>query len=209
MLEIIFFTFSLLIIFCGLFVINTENSVHSVLYLILVFSNAAGILLILEVEFLAMIFLIVYIGAIAVLFLFIVMMLDIKIAKNRMDLIKYLPIGSIIGFALIFEIFIIMNFDFVGLTAFLPMIFQIEYIDWLAKLDNIANINSLGQIIYTHYFFYFFCAGIVLLIAMIGAIVLTMEPKQIKRQHIYQQISRNTDFATFRTKMSKFKPTVS
>jgi len=200
----LFYTFSIISVMSAVMVISSKNPVHSVLFLILVFLNASGLLLLIEAEFIAMMFIVVYVGAIAVLFLFVVMMLDIKIAETNREFMKYLPFGSLIGIIFFTEIFLIIDNDISNLTTsnYNPGTF----IDWSTQLDYITNLESLGQILYTYYFIYFLIAGLILLVSMIGAIVLTMQlNRQVRRQLIYRQVSRNFENAIFLTTPSNIK----
>lgn len=200
----LFYTFSIISIISAVMVISSKNPVHSVLFLILVFLNASGLLLLIEAEFIAMMFIVVYVGAIAVLFLFVVMMLDIKIAETNREFMKYLPFGSLIGIIFFTEIFLIINNDISNLTT--SNYSSGTFIDWSTQLDSITNLESLGQILYTYYFIYFLIAGLILLVSMIGAIVLTMQlNRQVRRQLIYRQVSRNFENAIFLTTPSNIK----
>lgn len=194
----LFYLFASLAVVSALMVIRSENPVHSVLFLILTFFNAAGLLLLLEVEFLAMVFVVVYVGAIAVLFLFVVMMLNIKVNREAEELFRYLPIGGLIGTVFLLEIFLVVDGDFVPLLDLATE--APTYIQWAANVDSISNIEAIGQTLYTYYFYYFLVAGLILLVSMIGAIVLTMQTNHnIRRQQIYQQVSRDFERAVFLT----------
>lgn len=290
----LFYIFSSIALVSGIMVIRSRNPVHSVLFLILVFCNAAGLLILLDLDFFAMIFLVVYVGAIAVLFLFVVMMLNIKLTEINENILRYLPIGGVIGLIFLFEILLIVDTEFIPLlvteydqiaqnqyihflyflfykikgftilfygymeghlekytqyTSELNILFselvpkincmipRIEqsfiqelgsfnedskvplkshlfnsvqnfdnynysfeslsnlqsflYIEWPAKIDTITNIEALGFILYTYFFYFFIMASLILLVAMIGAIVLTMHKGlNIKRQEIFEQNSR-------------------
>ena len=177
-------------------VISARNPVHSVLFLILVFCNAAGLLILLEAEFLALLFIVVYVGAIAVLFLFVVMMLNVKISEVQDEVLQYLPIGGLIGIVFLLEIFLIIEGDFVSLLNTNNI--NPEYINWFSNKDSISNIQTLGDVLYTDYVIFFLLAGVILLIAMVGAIVLTMSTRtSLRRQFIYQQVSRDFENAVF------------
>jgi NADH:ubiquinone oxidoreductase subunit 6 (subunit J) len=186
-------------------VISAQNPVHSVLFLILVFLNGSGLLLLIEAEFIAIMFIVVYVGAIAVLFLFVVMMLDIKIVETTKDIYRYIPFGSFIGFIFFLEVFLVLKQDLPeNLTPHSSNLFSVffddSYVDWSKLIDSITNLESLGQILYTYYFIYFLLAGLILLVAMIGAIVLTMQlNRQVRRQIIFKQVARNFDNAVFLT----------
>jgi NADH:ubiquinone oxidoreductase subunit 6 (subunit J) len=185
---ILFYLFSSLTIFCGVMVISAKNPIHSVLYLILVFCNAAGLLILLETEFLAMIFLVVYVGAIAVLFLFVVMMINIRLAELNENLLRYLPIGGIVALIFLVEVFLIIDSDLIPISQSEPA----YIITWIDQIESLTNIESLGELMYTHYFYLFLTASLILLVAMIGAIVLTMHHRSnVKRQEIYMQIARD------------------
>jgi NADH-quinone oxidoreductase subunit J len=160
--------------------------VHSVLFLILAFFNAAGLFILLGAEFVAMILVIVYVGAVAVLFLFVVMMLDINFVDLRRGINSYLPFGIFVGVVLLIELVFLVFQSWVGTdkmkgAAAAPT----------PDVQHIANTRALGQLIYTHYLYVFQVAGLILLVAMIGAIVLTLRHRAgVKRQRIGDQIGR-------------------
>lgn len=187
----LFFFFSFLMLASSVMVIGAKNPIHSVLFLILVFCNATGLLILLEVEFLAMIFLVVYVGAIAVLFLFVVMMLNIKIIELSENLFLYLPIGAFVAMIFLFEIFLVIDTDLIPVFSKTSGDL-INFVDWTSKVNYTSNIAQLGNMMYTYYFYLFLVASLILLVAMIGAIMLTLHRnKQVKRQEIYKQISRD------------------
>jgi NADH-quinone oxidoreductase subunit J len=169
-----FFSYLLLvfIIFFSFFVISSRNPVHSVLSLISVFLFSAVLLFCLEVEFLALSFIIVYVGAIAVLFLFVVMMLDIKIGDNSFDALRYGPLAYFLSFVFVLEIIL----PLVQLNNSVLLDFSTAYfwIDWIAEIDYLSNIQAIGQLLYTYYFVLFLMAGFILFIAIIGALMLTL-----------------------------------
>ncbi|WP_271024629.1 NADH-quinone oxidoreductase subunit J [Rhizobium sp. RCAM05973] len=166
-------------------VISARNPVHSVLFLILVFFNAAGLFLLLGAEFLAMILLVVYVGAVAVLFLFVVMMLDIDFSELRAGILEYAPIGALIGVILAAELIVV-----VGGSVISPQIAKTVAMPIPAVTER-TNTAALGDVLYTNYVYFFEIAGLVLLVAMIGAIVLTLKHRtHIKRQNISQQVAR-------------------
>jgi len=241
--SFLFYLFSSIALVSGVMVIRSKNPVHSVLFLILVFCNAAGLLILLHLDFFAMIFLVVYVGAIAVLFLFVVMMLHIKLTEMNENILRYLPVGGIIGLIFLFEVLLVVENDLIplidystvsftsqtdsltnfnkdflfswidflyykvkGLFVLLNPIYSysqynldleniiygtssnlstqsnnllyfqsFQYTQWPLKIENITNIEALGQILYTYYFYFFILASLILLIAMIGAIVLTLQ----------------------------------
>jgi NADH-quinone oxidoreductase subunit J len=177
----------------SIMVISARNPVHSVLFLILAFFNAAGLLILMEMEFLSLIFIVVYVGAIAVLFLFVVMMLNVKISEVEDEVLQYLPVGGTIGLIFLFLIFFIIEGDFVSFNGQANSI----YLDWFQQVDVVSNIETLGQVLYTDYLVYFLLAGVILLVAMVGAIVLTMSTRtSLRRQLIFQQVSRDFDNST-------------
>jgi NADH-quinone oxidoreductase subunit J len=172
-------------------VISTRNPVHSVLFLILTFINAAGLLFLLEIEFLSFIFIVVYVGAIAVLFLFVVMMLDIKIVENNQNFSKVFCVSGLVMLGTTF-----VNESFNNESDYLYSL-NIS-VNWFNKLDLVTNIEGLGQILYTYYFVYIIIVGVLLLIAMLGAIVLTLVINKNNRlQATYNQISRSSKNAVF------------
>jgi NADH:ubiquinone oxidoreductase subunit 6 (subunit J) len=192
----LFYFFAGLTLISSIMVIGSRNPVHSVLFLILAFCNSAGLLLLLEIEFLAMIFIVVYVGAIEVLFLFVVMMLNIKISEVQDEIYQYLPVGGLIGFIFLSEIFLILESDFVPLLS--QNLLSTDYNIWVASTESISNIATLGQVLYTTFAVFFLIAGLILLVAMIGAIVLTMQTRTtLRRQQIYQQTSRDFENAVF------------
>lgn len=171
-------------------VIAARNPVYSVLFLILTFFNSAGLFLLAGAEFLAMILLVVYVGAVAVLFLFVVMMLDIDFAELRAGVLEYAPVGALIGLILAAELIIV-----VGGATFSPEIAKGISMPIPAVADR-TNTAALGDVLYTHYVYFFQIAGLVLLVAMIGAIVLTLRHRtNIKRQSIPQQVARTPETA--------------
>ncbi len=164
-------------------VIAAKNPVHSVLFLILAFVNAAGLFLLLGAEFLAMILVVVYVGAVAVLFLFVVMMLDVDFAELRQGFLQYLPIGVLVGVIFLAEILLV-----VGAWSIGPGIPKAI----LAPIPaSVTNTEAIGLVLYTRFLYFFQAAGLVLLVAMVGAIVLTLRHKEnVKRQNISDQVAR-------------------
>src|SRR5262245_20580830 len=186
--TIAFYAFAAVTVVSAFMVIAARNPVHSVLYLILAFFNSAALFLLMGAEFIAMILVIVYVGAVAVLFLFVVMMLDINVAELRQGFLKYLPIGAAVGLALFAELLLAL-----GAWSVSPVASEAAR----AKVpDKITNTQALGQLIYTDYMFLFQAAGMVLLIAMIGAIVLTLRTRPgVRRQKVADQIGRKREEA--------------
>jgi NADH-quinone oxidoreductase subunit J len=195
MSNTLFYIFAFVTILAAIMVITVVNPVHSVLFLVLVFLNAAGMLFVLQLEFIPLTFIIVYVGAIAILFLFVVMMLDIKVTSKSNDFFKYLPIGGLVGCLFIFEVLNTLNYSFI-----IPNKDNIvnTFTSWISTVDKVTNLEALGQLLYTYYFIYFLISGIILLVAMLGAIVLTLQfNKTVKNQLIFRQLSRNADSAVF------------
>ncbi|BCP53709.1 NADH:ubiquinone oxidoreductase subunit J [Kaistia sp. 32K] len=183
--TIIFYLFSGITIASALMVISSRNPVHSVLFLILAFFNAAGLFVMLGAEFLAMLLVVVYVGAVAVLFLFVVMMLDVDFAELRQGFLQYLPIGALIGVVLLAELVIVLS----G-WAFAPEVLA-NPVRPIPEIAQVTNTEAIGRLLYTDYIFFFQTAGFVLLVAMIGAIVLTLRHKpRVKRQVIADQVAR-------------------
>jgi NADH-quinone oxidoreductase subunit J len=178
-----FYLFAAITVGSAVAVISARNSVHSVLFLILAFFNAAALFVLIGAEFLAMILVVVYVGAVAVLFLFVVMMLDVNFAEMRAGFLRYLPIGGLIGLVLLVELFMLYGSIGGGASILAP-----------AGQTGPTNTAALGQLIYTHYAYLFQAAGLVLLVAMIGAIVLTHRQRAgVRRQVISQQLSRRRE----------------
>lgn len=188
-MNLLFYVFSSLALLSGVLVIQARNPVHSVLFLILVFLNAAVLLVLLGLDFFALIFLVVYIGAIAVLFLFVVMMLHIKLTEIHEKKLRYLPLGGLVLIVFLFQVSILLDNSIIALFSF-PEI-SLKYNDYLNYLDTASNIEALGEILYTYYFIYFLLASLILLVAMIGAILLTLSKAvNTKKQKIYLQNTR-------------------
>ncbi len=185
--QLTFYIFSSVILLSALMVISARNPVHSVLFLILAFLNAAGIFVILHAEFLAMILIIVYVGAVAVLFLFVVMMLDIKTTIEKSNILQYMPIGLFIGFVFIAELVIVL------INTKLELSNMQILSNPLNKFAELSNTKAIGSVLYTDYILHFQLAGVILLIAMIGSIVLTLRERSgVKRQSVSEQLSRSS-----------------
>ena len=186
--ALFFYLFASVCVASAVMVIVSRNPVHSVLFLILAFVNASGLFVLMGAEFLAMILVVVYVGAVAVLFLFVIMMLDVDFVELREGFIAYLPIGIVIGGIFMVELLLVV-FSWVinpgiakQITAAIP--------------TNVSNTEALGLVLYTKYIHYFQIAGMVLLVAMIGAIVLTLRHKaKVKRQDINVQNARTPELA--------------
>lgn len=181
-----FYMFALLAIASAVMVITSRNPVHSVLFLILCFFNAAGLFILMGAEFLAMILVVVYVGAVAVLFLFVVMMLDVDFVKLREGFANYLPVGGAVGFIVLAELAMVLTTWNVAPDALKSAAAPAP------AANAVSNTQALGEVLYTKYVFFFETAGLVLLVAMIGAIVLTLRHKEgVKRQNITAQVARN------------------
>jgi NADH-quinone oxidoreductase subunit J len=186
--ALFFYLFAGVCVASAVMVIVSRNPVHSVLYLILAFVNASGLFVLMGAEFLAMILIVVYVGAVAVLFLFVIMMLDVDFSELREGFLEYMPIGLVIGGVFLFELLLTVGFWVINpatskaITAAIP--------------SNVSNTEALGLVLYTKYIHYFQLAGMVLLVAMIGAIVLTLRHKvNVKRQDINVQNARTPALA--------------
>ena len=189
--NIYLFIFFSIAIIAAFFVIFSVNPVHSLLFLILVFFNISGLLLLLGFEYFALIFLIIYIGALAVLFLFIIMMLNIKIIELKESFWRYIPVGIFLSSLFIFEIFYLINFN-IKVVSF-NYLDYINYINWISLFNRGFSLEYLGELLYTYFFLAFLLGGIILFLAMIGSIVLTLNQSIfIKRQKIYKQVLRKS-----------------
>jgi len=183
-----FYMFAAVAVAAGVMVISARNPVHSVLFLILAFFNAAGLFVLMGAEFLAMVLVIVYVGAVAVLFLFVVMMLDINFVELRQGFLQYLPVGGLIGLVLFVELVLLFGSWVFGAGA------GTFIASPAPPPSQVTNTHALGRILYTDYIYLFQAAGIVLLVAMIGAIVLTLRRREgVRRQSIARQLSRTRE----------------
>ena len=184
-----FYVFSIIAVASALMVIASRNPVHSVLFLILCFVNAAGLFMLAGAEFLALILIVVYVGAVAVLFLFVTMMLDVDFASLRQGMLQYAPVGVVIGVILLFELLLVGGSYIMAPATTAASVVPIDH--------AIDNTRALGQVLYTRYVFLFQGAAGVLLVAMVGAIVLTLQHKpNVKRQDVAHQTSRKRSEAT-------------
>jgi NADH-quinone oxidoreductase subunit J len=184
--AIFFYLFAGVTVASAVMVIAARNPVHSVLFLILAFVNAAGLFVLMGAEFLAWILIIVYVGAVALLFLSVVMMLDVDFTALRRGVLSYLPVGALIGAVLLVELLII-----VGGWAVTPDVAKTITAP-IPPPAQVSNTQALGLVLYTNYIYFFQAAGIILLVAMIGAIVLTLHHKpNVRRQSIAQQVARS------------------
>jgi len=193
--ALFFYLFAGVCVASAVLVIVSRNPVHSVLYLILAFVNASGLFILMGAEFLGMMLIVVYVGAVAVLFLFVIMMLDVDFVELREGFLEYLPIGLVIGGIFLVELLLVAGGWVINpgtvkqITAAIP--------------TNVSNTEALGLVLYTKYIHYFQIAGMVLLVAMIGAIVLTLRHKaKVKRQDINVQNARTPELAMAVRKVS-------
>ena len=199
--TIFFYFFSVITVGSALMVIVSKNTVHAVFFLILDFISVGCLFIMIGAEFLGMIMLIVYVGAVAVLFLFVVMMLNIRITELNESILRYLPVGGIILLIFLFEILSVINGDLV--PFFSSNLFQFEAdniilstnlntILWSNQIDPTSNIEALGNVLYTYYVYSFIIASLILLVAMIGAILLTMRKRvNVRKQEIFDQVYGN------------------
>ena len=184
--TIVFYLLAVVTVAAGVMVIASRNPVQSVLFLILAFFNSAGLFVLLGAEFLAMILIIVYVGAVAVLFLFVVMMLNINFSELRAGFLQYLPIGAIVGIILLAEL--ILVFATGAIDIHVPDVVAVA----MPAVDEVSYTRALGNILYTRYAYLFQGAGFILLIAMVGAIVLTHRRRvEVRRQKIADQVARD------------------
>ncbi|PJB69179.1 MAG: NADH:ubiquinone oxidoreductase subunit J [Alphaproteobacteria bacterium CG_4_9_14_3_um_filter_47_13] len=192
--SLVFYLFSTILVLSALMVITARNPVHSVLFLILAFFNAAGLFVLLGAEFIAMILVIVYVGAVAVLFLFVVMMLDINFADLRKGAKQFVPVGLLIGGVLLAELCIMYSgWIFSPDTAIHVAISGVP-VEGFQSTSGITNTEMLGSVLYTHYFFIFQVSGLILLVSMIGAIVLTLRVRpDVRKQKVTAQFDRTVE----------------
>ena len=185
-----FYLFAFVTVAAGVLVIASRNPVHSVLFLILAFFISAGLFVLMGAEFLAMILVIVYVGAVAVLFLFVVMMLDINFVELRSGFAQYLPIGALVGLILLAELLVVGS----GWVV-IPQVESLASAP-IPPIDQVTNTEAIGRLIYTKYIYLFQAAGLVLLVAMIGAIVLTLRSRAgVRKQRISDQVARRPEDA--------------
>ena len=182
--NILFYVFSSILVLSALMVVSVRNPVYSVLFLIFAFFNSAALFILLGAEFIAMLIVIVYVGAVAVLFLFVVMMLNVNFQELRVGFVKYLPIGLLVAAVMLLELVLIVNYSIADKAGVAPSLSPV--------LEGVSNTTALGMLIYTKYIYPFQLAGVILLVAMIGAIVLTNRTRDgVRKQSIAKQIERN------------------
>ncbi len=184
--DITFYCFAIVVVTAGLFTVVSRNPVHSVLWLILAFLSSAGMFVLLGAEFVAMLLVIVYVGAVAVLFLFVVMMLDVDFAELKAEMAKYIPLAGLIGVILLLQLGMVFGSWHFADSA------QDARAAVAPALDQVHNTKALGLLIYDDYIYLFQAAGLILLVAMIGAIVLTLRHRtDVKRQDVLAQMYRD------------------
>lgn len=180
----LFYLLALVAVAAAVMVVAARNPVHSVLFLILTFFNAAGLFILIGAEFLAMVLVVVYVGAVAVLFMFVVMMLNVNFVKMRQGVMQYVPIGGLVGLILLVELVLVAGTWTLAPTP--------EAIEPRATTAGLSNTEALGNLLYTEYFYLFQAAGVILLVAIIGAIALTLrERRDVRRQDIGEQVHRD------------------
>ena len=183
--SLAFWAFSGVAILSALMVVIARNPVRSVLFLILAFISAAGLFVLLGAEFLAMLLIVVYVGAVAVLFLFVVMMLDINFVELRQGFLQYLPVGALVGAILLVELFLV-----IGAWAYSPDVPAVSRLP-IPAFTEVTNAHAIGQVMYTYFIYAFQVAGLILLVAMVGAIVLTHRARVgVRKQSIAAQNAR-------------------
>ena len=195
--NLFFYFFSCVLLISSIMIIFSQNSIYSVLFLVLSFVSSSSILFLIECEYISLIFIIIYVGAIAVLFLFVVMMLDIKTIFLAKDSLKYFPFGSFLGIVFLTEILVILPTLFDSTNPYSANFLSNCYSDWFSKLDYFTEIISIGHILYTDYVIQFLLSGNILLLATIGPVasVLVRSIETAKNQIIFKQLSRSYSFA--------------
>ena len=190
--NLLFYFFSNILLISALMIIIVQNTIYSVLFLVLSFVASASILFLFECEFVSLMFITIYVGAIAVLFLFVVMMLDIKTIYFTKDSLKYFPFGSFVGLVFLVEILLVISKNF-KVNPYGSGFLSNFYVNWFDKIDSFIDLAAIGQILYTHYVLQFLIAGIILMLAVVGSVVLTINTatKSAKHQVIFKQLSRN------------------
>lgn len=185
---VVSFFFEFFAVISALMIVVSVNPIHSIFFLILVFCNISGLLVLLQVEFLALVFLVVYVGAIAVLFLFVVMMLNIRLQTLNEKFLSYFPISWFITIVFISEVSALI---YAGFSSH-KLLNKSDLLNWLVLVNSKSNVNVIGEVIYNYAFHFFELASFILLVAMIGSILLTLRYKsEIKRQIVYRQLSRD------------------
>ena len=178
---LVFYLLAVVTVASGVMVISARNPVHSVLFLILAFFNSAGLFILIGAEFLAMILVVVYVGAVAVLFMFVVMMLDINFLRLQEGFMRFLPVGLLVGIILLAEL-VLVGGTYIAVGGGAPAA--------PALGPTVSNTVAIGNLLYTNYFYLFQAAGLILLVAIIGAITLTLRHRPVRRQDIGRQVNR-------------------
>ncbi|WP_420392901.1 NADH-quinone oxidoreductase subunit J [Acuticoccus sp.] len=190
LVSLFFYLFAAVMVASALMVVSSRNPVHSVLFLILAFLNGAGLFMLAGAEFLALILVVVYVGAVLVLFLFVVMMLDVDFVELRQGFMQYLPVGATVGLVLLVELILVL-----GAYTLAPELASRAAVPIPAP-EAVTNTEALGLVLYTRYAFYFQVAGLILLVAMVGAIVLTLrDESRAKKQDVARQVNRTREEA--------------
>jgi len=194
-----FFFFSSVLLLSSLMIVLSQNSIYSVLFLVLSFVSSSSIIFLLECEYISLIFILIYVGAIAVLFLFVVMMLDIKTIFLAKDFLKYFPFGSFLGIVFLSEILIVVPSIFESTNPYSANFLSNDYSNWLHKLDYFTEIISIGHLLYTDYVIQFLLSGNILLLATIGPVtlVLVRSIETAKTQVTFKQLSRTYESVLF------------
>ena len=194
-----FYFFSFVLLVSSLMIILSQNSIYSVLFLVLSFVSSSSVLFLLECEYISLIFILIYVGAIAVLFLFVVMMLDIKTIYLAKDSLKYFPFGSFLGIVFLSEILIVVPSIFESINPYSANFLANDYSDWLHKLDYFTEIISIGHLLYTDYVIQFLLSGNILLLATIGPVTLVLVRSigTSKTQVTFKQLSRTYESVLF------------
>lgn len=197
--NFLFYFFSSILLVSSLMIIFSQNSIYSVLFLVLSFVSSSSIIFLLECEYISLIFILIYVGAIAVLFLFVVMMLDIKTIYLAKDSLKYFPFGSFLGIVFLSEILIVVPTLFESTNPYSTNLLSNEYSDWLHKLDYFTEIISIGHLLYTDYVIQFLLSGNILLLATIGPVtlVLARSVETARTQITFKQLSRTYESVLF------------
>ena len=192
-INILFYLFSTTLVLSSIMVVVSQNTIYSVLFLVLSFLSASSVLFLFKCEFISLIFILIYVGAIAILFLFVVMMLDLKDFNIKKDAFKYFPFGLFVGSVFFFEIVLVIKNTF-SVNTYTDSYLTNFYVNWYDKLDTFIEIKSLGQVLYTQFVVQFLVAGNILLLATLAAVVLTSNTDSkinYKTQVIFKQLSRN------------------
>jgi NADH-quinone oxidoreductase subunit J len=193
--NLLFYTFSILLIFSAFMVIIAQHPVFSLLFLVLCFLLSSFLLFLLECEFLALLFLIIYVGAIAILFLFAIMMLESKLSNLSRNSIKYIPVGFIFGILLLIPLLNEILVFFNG-NAYLSSFYYNKYQNWYDLIDSVTDVEVYGQLLYSYFVLQFLVAGLILLLVLVGVVYLTnsVNATQKIEQSVFKQLSRSSKF---------------